>query len=243
MFEAESLVVYAGRAAFGVADFSPACLKLKTYLRMAGVTYVAKLGDPRRGPTSKVPYITHGGKTIGDSGLIIDYLKQALGDPLDAKLTSDQRALGHLLRRTVEESLYWSLMCARWGDDVVIARLFEQFRTMLPPIVGGLIFKAIRRKTLRDAWGQGMWRHTTENISKHGCADIDAVAQVLGDKPYLFGDAPTSFDAAIYGSIANVLALPSEGKLATRAREHVNLVHFVQRVTQKYWDTPDTVDG
>src|SRR5579859_665637 len=97
------ITVHGGWEAFGVPDFSPACLKLKTYLRMADVAYASTLGDPRKAPTKKIPFITHDGASVGDSGLIIDHLKNKLGDPLDGKLTKEQRALGHLVRRVCEE--------------------------------------------------------------------------------------------------------------------------------------------
>ena len=133
------ITVHGGREAYGVADSSPACLKLKTYLRMANVPYSSAVGDPRKAPTKKVPFITHNGAAVGDSGLIIEHLKRTLGDPLDAKLSPEQCARGHLVRRTCEESLYWPLIYARWRDDAVWPQTAEQFRAMVPPFVGGLI--------------------------------------------------------------------------------------------------------
>lgn len=233
------LTVHGGWDAFGVADFSPACLKLKTYLRMADVPYTAALGDPRKAPTKKIPFISHDGATVGDSGLIIDHLKKKFGDPLDAKLTAEQHALGHVVRRTCEESLYWAVLHARWSDDRVWPELAAQFKSIVPPVIGGFIVGMIRKDTLRNAFGQGIGRHTLENIQAHGRADIDALAAILGDKPYLFGDAPTSYDATLFGSIANVLAFPPEGGLAKHARTKKNLVAFVERVKAKYWATPD----
>ena len=65
-----------GWKAFGLADFSPFGLKVQTYLRMLGVPYEAKIGDPRKAPTKKIPYIVDGTTVLGDSGLIFDYLKK-----------------------------------------------------------------------------------------------------------------------------------------------------------------------
>lgn len=242
MEEPEPVVVYAGWAAFGIPDFSPACLKLKTYLRMAKIAYRTKRGDPRRGPTKKVPYITHRGQTVGDSGLIIEYLKREYGDSLDQRLTCEQHAMGHLVQRTLEESLYFPMLWMRWGDPTTASQIEAQFRPLLPKVIGPLAFLLMRKNTLRNAWGQGMARHTPEQIVKHGSSDIDAVAKVLGDQPYLFGDAPSSYDASLYGTIANVLALPAEGPLAAQVRRHPGLVAFAQRVSEAYWSTSDSVE-
>jgi glutathione S-transferase len=234
-----ALTVHAGWDAFGVADFSPFCLKVKTYLRMAQVPYEATLGDPRKAPTKKIPFITHEGATVGDSGLIVDYLKNKLGDPLDAKLTAEQHALGHVVMRTCEESLYWVILHTRWADDAAWPALAQQFKKVVPPVIGGFVTSMIRKETLRNAWGQGISRHTTENIHARGCADVDSLATLLGDKPYLFGDAPTSYDATLYGTVANVLAYPPESPTAKHARGKKNLVAFAERVEKAYWATPD----
>jgi hypothetical protein len=44
------ITVYGGFPAFGLPDFSPACLKIKTYLRMAKIDFEATTGMPDRGP-------------------------------------------------------------------------------------------------------------------------------------------------------------------------------------------------
>lgn len=236
MSNTASVTVHGSFEAFGVPDFSPACLKLKTYLRMASVPYATRTGDPRKAPTKKIPFITHNGATVGDSGLIIEHLKRTLGDPLDRRLSPEQHARGHLVRRTCEESLYWPLSHARWGDDAVWPQVAEKFRTfVLPPVIGGLIVGMIRKDTLRSAWGQGIARHKLENILAHGRADIDALSVVLGDALYLFGDEPTSYDASLFGTMANIMAFPAGGGLAKHARSKANLVSFVDRVKAKYW--------
>jgi glutathione S-transferase len=233
------LIVHGSWEAFGLPDFSPACLKLKTYLRMTNVPYASRPGDPRKAPTRKIPFIVDEGETIGDSGLVIAHLKKKLGDPLDGRLSPQQQAMGHLVRRTCEESLYWAILYARFGDEEAWPHIAQQFRTIVPPVIGRLILKMIRKETLRNAWGQGISRHTAENVVAHGRADLDALSAILGDTPYLFGDAPSSYDATLFGSIANVLAFPPDGALAKHARTKENLVAFVERVKKTYWATPD----
>ena len=54
--------------ALGVRSLSPFCLKLETYLRLAGIDYeVVRSNDARRAPKGKLPYIIDGDLTIGDS--------------------------------------------------------------------------------------------------------------------------------------------------------------------------------
>ena len=67
---------------WGLPNFSPLCLKLETWLRMAKLPYQApKCGIPLgKAPKHKLPYIVDRGQSIGDSSLIIDYLKATYGD-------------------------------------------------------------------------------------------------------------------------------------------------------------------
>jgi glutathione S-transferase len=238
---ASQITVYGGWEAFGVPDFSPACLKLKTYLRMMGVPYVSTLGDPRKAPTKKIPFISDDGTMIGDSGLIIAHVNKKHGDKLDGRLSAEERAFGHLVRRTCEESLYWPVLYVRWSNEATWPELAAQFKKIVPPVIGALIVNMIRKDTLKSAWAQGIGRHTLDNVISHAKSDVDALSTLLGDKNYLFGDTPTSFDASLFGSIANVLAFPADGPLAAYAKEKKNLVDFVERVKTTYWSSPDAV--
>src|SRR5688500_7322832 len=95
---------------FGVGSVSPFCFKLECYLKMAGVPYKAQMADFRRAPKGKVPFIEEDGKLLGDSQHIIEHLKRKHGDPFDAKLSPEQLATGHLVRRVLEETLYWHII-------------------------------------------------------------------------------------------------------------------------------------
>ncbi len=238
--EASTLIVHGGWNAMGIEDFSPFSLKVKTYLRMIGVPYVSKLGDPRKAPTKKIPFIEDGATRIGDSGLIFDYLKKKYGDSLDAKLSPDQHALGHVVRRTLEESAYFTVLYSRWLDDEVWPEIAKAFAPVLPPVIGSFLLNGpIRGGVRKSLFGQGTGRHTREQVHAIGCADTDAIATLLGERAYLFGDSPSSYDAILYGFVANAVAFPPSSPICKRARGHANLMAFVDRVKAKYWAAPD----
>ncbi|MGH8581432.1 MAG: Tom37 metaxin N-terminal-like domain-containing protein, partial [Gammaproteobacteria bacterium] len=103
---------------WGIANPSPFCMKVETYLRMTGLPYeVIEEASPLNAPKKKLPYIDDGEKVIPDSGFIIDYLKASYGNPLDGGLSRAQQADAHLLRRLCEESLLWPVVYSRWIDD------------------------------------------------------------------------------------------------------------------------------
>ncbi|WP_414641306.1 glutathione S-transferase C-terminal domain-containing protein [Archangium sp.] len=43
---------------------------------------------------------------------------------------------------------------------------------------------------------------------------------MLGDKPFLLGESPTSFDAAFYAFIVSILAFPVDSPLRTYTLGH-----------------------
>src|SRR5258708_2484691 len=88
---------------WGLPNFSPFCMKVETYLRMAELPFEIKIGDVRKAPKGKLPFIEDDGKVVADSEHILDHLKQKYGDKLDEKLDNVERALAHVIRRTFEE--------------------------------------------------------------------------------------------------------------------------------------------
>ena len=68
--------LYQFAAAWGMPSGSPFCTKLHAYFRMADVDYEpVNIGDPRKAPKGKVPYIADDGTTISDSGDIVDHIE------------------------------------------------------------------------------------------------------------------------------------------------------------------------
>jgi glutathione S-transferase len=225
--------------AFGLPNASPFCMKVETYLRMAGLPYECPRGaDFRKAPKGKLPYIVDdgdNGKLVADSTLIIDYLKATYGDKLDARLSAAQRALGVLIQRTFEESLYWPLVHSRWLDDVGFAKVNEAvFGRMKFPL--RQIIPVLGRRSLRkQLHAQGTGRHSREEIYAIGCRDITALSDVLGDQPYFLGDEPASVDATGYAFLANLLWVPIDLPMRAHAAKLPNLEAYCQRMKARYF--------
>ena len=94
----------------------------------------------------------------------------------------------------------------------------------------------------KNLYGHGLGRLAPEDIRNIGKKDLKAISIILGDKPYFLGDKPTSFDAAIFGVLANVVyAFRETSWPQVYVREHCpNLVQFADRMKDKFW--PDWND-
>jgi glutathione S-transferase len=217
----------------GTPNISPFCTKLETYLRMAGIPYQIQVSDTRRAPKGKVPWIEHEGRRLGDSSLIIDYLKQRFGDPLDARLDARQRATGRLVQRTLEEGTYWVGLYDRWAVDENFERIRER---LFGPILGRpliwVVPDLIRKRMLSALYAQGTARHSADEVYAMGRADLAAVAELLGEQPFLLGEQPSSYDAVVYAFVVGLVRRKTPA-LAGAVPE--NLRAYVQRMHQAYF--------
>lgn len=231
------ITLYQFEPGFTLRTLSPFGLKLEAYMRMAGIPYrVVFDGNPRKAPKGKIPYIVDDdGRTLGDSAFIIEYLVKKHGDTLDAHLTPAERATGHALRRMTEEGLYFAVLYSRWVDDAGFAAISPEFFGKAPALVR-VVFPPIARRSIRQALqGQGTGRHTSEEIYAIGRADLQALSDALGDKPFFLGNKPTSYDAAIYGTVHNLIEIPTGTALTASARSLPNLAAFCERITRRYF--------
>jgi glutathione S-transferase len=78
--------------------------------------------------------------------------------------------------------------------------------------------------------GQGLGRHSQEELYALGRADLRAVAVQLGNRPYFFGDGPTTIDAIAYGFLANLLFVPVETELKKIGLDYDNLRLYCERL-------------
>ncbi len=223
--------------AFGLPNASPFCMKLETWLRMAGLPFelVNDGMSVMKAPKGKLPFIDDGGQRVADTQFIIDHLKAKYGDPFDADLSPQDRALATAFQRLFEEDLYWAVVHTRWVNETGWAKTREAFFGMLKPPLKWFLPALARRGLISEMRGHGMGRHTPEQIMAIGGRDIDAVADFLADKPFFLGQQPRSIDACAYAFLANLLWAPVDSPLQRRAKGRPNLEAYCQRMKARYY--------
>ena len=104
---------------FGLIDPSPFVLKVDAYLRMTNIPFTSSpsFGNLQRSPKGKLPYIEDNGQLIADSFFILQYLKNQYNISLDEHLSTEQKALAHLVTKSIDENLYWCIVHSRWVRD------------------------------------------------------------------------------------------------------------------------------
>ncbi len=81
---------------------------------------------------------------------------------------------------------------------------------------------------------RGLGRHSREQIAELGTRSIDALAVLLGEHDYLFGDRPHAVEAIGFGVLAAVLTPFFDSPPRAATERHPNLVAYVARMIRFY---------
>jgi glutathione S-transferase len=228
--------LYQFRPAFGLPNPSPFCMKVETYLRMAGLAYECPCrADLRKSPKGKMPYIDDEGTVVADSSVIIDHFKRKYGDPLDVHLDAVTRATALAMQRLIEENTYWTVVYFRWIEEAGWKVTRAAFFDWMKPPLRWIVPAVARRIVRKELHGHGMGRHARDEIAAIGAKDLTAVAEFLGDRPFFTGARPSSLDATAYAFLANLLWAPYEMPLKSHARSYPQLEAYCQRMKARYY--------
>jgi glutathione S-transferase len=237
------ITLYTFGPGFGLPDPSPFVTKVEVLLKMAGLAYRTDTTGFRRAPKGKLPYIEDAGEQITDSTFIRWHLEKKYHANFDKGLSAEQRAVGWAFEKMAEDNLYWALVDARWSDDANFNKGPRQFFQQIPAPIRPLIIAFIRRQLRRTLHGQGMGRHTREEIVALGTRSITAIADYLGGKPFFMGSEPVGTDATIFAFVAGTLCPLFDTPLRVAAEAQDNLRRYVGRMTARYYPDLEEIAG
>lgn len=236
------ITLYKFPRVWGLPCMSPYCMKVEAYLRLRGLEHRVEVGDLRRAPRGQLPWIDLDGQAIGDSTLILQALEARQREPLDARLDADQRARGWALVRTLEESTVWALRRARFAEPEAWAHTREVVKSIVPPLLRPLAPALVRRQMLASLQAQGCGRFGRDEAYTFACRDFDAAERLLGSRPYLFGDEPSSFDLTLFGFVASFSAATCRSPVTEHLLGLTGLLAHHERMRQRlYPEMPDWV--
>lgn len=228
-------------------DISPFVVKLETWLRMSGIPYETRTGTRRDMPKAKLPSARVDGRLVADSSFIIAYLQQH--DPRaldDTHLSPVQQAQAEAIKSMIENQLYFAGFYFRWCVDTNFVRYrpllldyakrsVAGWQRPLLPVLGQVAISLIRRQKVRQVWEQGMARHTADEVAAIGRSALEALATLLGQQDYLFGDKPSTVDASAYVQLHTLVKHPFPSPLQDFALVRPELMAYLDRIAQRYW--------
>lgn len=223
------IALYSYPELFDVADNNPYGLKVFAFLKLSGLPFRHEhIFDAKAAPRGQLPYIDDDGMIVGDSDAIIAYLSQKYPLTIDSHLTASQRTLDHFVRRTLED-LYWVMSYSRWRDP----RFWPLFRDEMlrtHSVVTAEGMEAAQKYNFERYHYQGIGRYEPDQVYARGIADLGAVASLIPQEGFPFGDEPSSVDAAIYGFVANILFFRIDTPLKQFVTAHPGLVRHCHAI-------------
>ncbi|XP_073836147.1 failed axon connections-like [Musca autumnalis] len=121
-FEKDMIYLYQFSRTPLLPSLSPYCLKVETWLRLAGLKYENVDHKMRfRSKKGQLPFIELNGEEIADSAIIIKDLSSKYGKDLDAGLTTEQRNVSYAMIAMLENHLIWIIFYwrAKFPDNVL----------------------------------------------------------------------------------------------------------------------------
>ena len=158
---------------------------------------------------------------------------------MDSFLTAEQKALAHLTTKSLDENLYWCLVHSRWMRDDTWPIVNETFFGDMPFPLRLFLPNMIKKGVKKNLYGQGIGRHSNDEILDIADKSFIALSTLLADKEYLFGDQACSFDAAVYAMLCQFISVDFYNEFNALARKHQNLVKYCERIENKFYQKHD----
>jgi len=237
------ITLYNFGPAFGLPDPSPFVMKVETLLKMAKLPYRTDTTGFAKAPKGKIPYIDDEGVVVPDSTFIRWHIEKKYRIDFDQGLDGAQKATAWAFEKMAEEQLYWVEVNDRWMNDDNFRKGPVRFFDKVPAPIRPFVTAMIRRQLRKRLYGQGLGRHSPDEILALGTRSIDAIADFLGDKPFFMGNEPTGVDATMFAFVCAVLCPHFESRTRSAAQRHENLRRYVGRMTVRYYPALEEMAG
>ncbi|XP_031630726.1 failed axon connections isoform X2 [Contarinia nasturtii] len=248
-FEKDVIYLYQFSRTPFLPSISPYCLKVETWLRLAGLKYENVDHKMKfRSKKGQLPFIELNGEEISDSVIIIKELGAKFDKDLNAGLTQDQRNIAHATISMIENHLVWVLLYWRMKNpDLLIkgykVNLQHALGCRLPNSILNFFFRfTYGRRGCKRVKAQGIGVHKPEEIEEFGKNDLKVLSDILADKPFYFGDEPTILDVVSFAVLSQFNFISKEVNFPLR--DYIteicpNLIGHVSRIKERCfpdWD-------
>lgn len=201
----------------------------------------------KKSAKGQIPFIELNGQQYADSGKIMQFLIKENNLQIDANLDSKQMADARAYTILLEESLFRAILYMRMQDlswvFSVEKGLLGNYSGIKKCMAGNFGPKMFKKNLQKSLQVQGMGRNSLKEVVEIMKRDLMALNTLLGDKPFFFGNKPTSFDATAFGQLAQIFYTPQPVDDVVKFAETntPNLKNFVERIKSQYWPEWDEI--
>ena len=238
--EKDTVILHMFERARNCPNPSPYPIKLETFMRMAGIKYEADFAKPMSAK-GKSPWMTLNGEDVADSQLCIEHLQKHFGEKADLSrhLSAKERAEARAMRAVLEDHLYFCFVMEKW----IFGKRSDILKNMAPLPGPGFLHNFILGRVAgnlkKQCEGQGIGRHSPEQIRAMAKEDLKTISDYLGEKPFMMGDQPTEIDCVVFGFTTPIFYTVKEGDkdalLKYVEEECANLKAHNDRIKEKYY--------
>jgi len=225
-----------------IPSVSPHCLKVETWLRLAGLKY--ENVDHKQKYKSKkgqLPFVELNGEEIADSAFIIKQLGDKFNVDLDAALSPEQRLTAHSTVSMIENHFAWiikSIVTATPETmlDAYKLDLKRYLGVVLPGAILSIMYKRKHRMMAKKVRAHGIGVHKPEEIEEFGQQDLRVLSDLLGEKEFFFGEQPSTMDVVAFAHLAQLVYMDPEVSVSLRnwLNENTpNLKTFCDRLKER----------
>jgi len=208
-------------------SLSPFCTKAMLLLEMSGQAWRPQwVVNPAAMPMGKLPVLDHGRGRVPDSNLILAWLLRQ-GAVLWPEGVA--KAQAHAVMRMSENHLYFGVVHDRWMRPECWAVIKPVFFGAVPALVRPVLAGIARRGVARQLGGQGTAAFTDPDRLAYMRADLDALSETLGDRPWMMGEQPSPVDASVLPLLSTLDRLPADTPLRSALRRDARLMRYVAR--------------
>jgi glutathione S-transferase len=229
------ITLYSAGQGFDLPEYSPYGAKTEVQLQLADLPYVKQVGRPADSPKGQLPWIEDDGERIADSTFIRAHIESKYGIDLDAGLSLEERARAWAVERMVENQLGWTATHFRFlvpeNFDKGPAHWFDA----APEAMRGELKAGLLSAVRTNVQAVGIGRHNEDEILWLGERSLKALAVMLGDKPFLFGDRPVGSEAVVYSTLMVTMNPFFDSALRDRAAAMPTLVAYVERMNARFY--------
>jgi len=232
-----------------IPSLSPYCLKVETWLRLAGLKYENVDHKMKfKSKKGQLPFVEVNGEEIADSAFIIRQLGEKYNTDLDAGLTAEQRLVSHANISMIENHFAWVVKAVTHMESPEFMMnaykldLRQQLSSSLPNPILNLLFKRKFRMAAKKVRAHGIGVHKPEEIQMFGQNDLKVLHELLGSNDFFFGEQPTTLDVVAFANLAQLVYMDSAVSVALRdwlLEECPNLKAFCDRMKERAfpdWD-------
>ncbi|CAJ0955548.1 unnamed protein product, partial [Mesorhabditis belari] len=225
-----------------VPNLSPFCLKVETFLRIYNIKYQLKESWTSQVDGGQLPFIELNGEKIGESQAVIFKLIKHF--KIKENLRPHEAATSRAIDRMLDGSTFYTLM----NDKVLNNQAFmsrEVTGLRVPAILGKFVASRFANKVKARIMA-GVGNLSNEDLMEVMRRDVKALADLLGDRQFLFGSRMTLADCSIFGHLASTYYLPFPQLIQELLdKEHINLRDYVERIRETIYSDiarPERID-